>query len=544
MYLTNNFNVMAEKSKSDRPFGEATRISERCDSLHKPSPDDRCVVDRLPTELLVHTFYLGLVDALAAFLDVLSGIHREQDTSTGPELPFEVIVSHVCRRWREVALTTPALWAQVAITSSTMHSKTQAYLARAKTVAVDITIDLKSPSTDVSALVSVSRGTKKQIAQMVFEHWLLLSPSISHWRTFALRTANSLVMHAFLIALHCCSPAPMLENLVLADKPAFVSHLHRHEWPLCINPFFLNAPKLSKAILSGVYFNWPQTGFAHALTTLELSNHQPGIRPSYQDLARILRESPSLKALTLKFSGPTGGPADWGVDTYLDIPEHVPESCRSMLWSQSVARLTLDQIDEEYAAELIDRLALPSLTRLEIDIVSGDCTGVLEALIRPRPPDNKSLLAGLTDLRLKQFRGGDARVIVEAYGAMPNLTTFWFGLDICSPLWLSLLSHKDVLPRLRNLVPIAVTGWQLRALISKRQEWGAPLWTVVMAGSPELGEEDRRWLTLNTHIFMVMPIPESAGIPVSAVGVDVADEDDWTDGNSDDGSDEYWEDNW
>lgn len=34
----------------------------------------------------------------------------EDDDDEGPVMPFQVLVSHVCQRWRQVALDTPDLW--------------------------------------------------------------------------------------------------------------------------------------------------------------------------------------------------------------------------------------------------------------------------------------------------------------------------------------------------------------------------------------------------------------------------------------------------
>ena len=78
----------------------------------------------LPPELLIHIFVLSTYTAL-------DPAHSRIDTA-----PFSI--SHVCRRWREIALATPVLWRRVVLTSQDISSwhpvspATQTFLERSK----------------------------------------------------------------------------------------------------------------------------------------------------------------------------------------------------------------------------------------------------------------------------------------------------------------------------------------------------------------------------------------------------------------------------
>lgn len=83
-----------------------------------PPADGRCPVDGLPNELLAYIFTLG-VEAQRGRDEDDDGTEEEDeekfdwdadddedddDDDDQPESEFQILVSHVCRRWREVAI--------------------------------------------------------------------------------------------------------------------------------------------------------------------------------------------------------------------------------------------------------------------------------------------------------------------------------------------------------------------------------------------------------------------------------------------------------
>jgi len=51
-----------------------------------------------------------------------------EDEEEEPELPFQVLISHVCKRWRSVALDTPILWTHLHFEKGTSLDRHQAYI--------------------------------------------------------------------------------------------------------------------------------------------------------------------------------------------------------------------------------------------------------------------------------------------------------------------------------------------------------------------------------------------------------------------------------
>jgi len=84
----------------------------------------------LPPELLIHIFVL-------AAHDILDPIQSPLDTT-----PLNI--SHVCRRWRDIALSTPALWRRVVLTTSELSFRcsvspaTQTFLDRSKSIPTEV----------------------------------------------------------------------------------------------------------------------------------------------------------------------------------------------------------------------------------------------------------------------------------------------------------------------------------------------------------------------------------------------------------------------
>jgi hypothetical protein len=113
---------------------------------------------------------------------------------------FEITVSHVTRHWRDVAMNTPSLWTVIAILNRKyVLDMVEAYLARSKSLTLDISIHLatKSPSTD-----SVMRA--------IILH-------IGRWRSF-LVVCDPLWWHFSIMvkSLHSCC-APRLESVEIVS---------------------------------------------------------------------------------------------------------------------------------------------------------------------------------------------------------------------------------------------------------------------------------------------------------------------------------------
>jgi hypothetical protein len=57
-------------------------------------------------------------------------------------LPFQVHLSHVCRHWRQIAISTPQLWSSITLFSTKSQPCVEEWLARSGSVPLDVRLDL------------------------------------------------------------------------------------------------------------------------------------------------------------------------------------------------------------------------------------------------------------------------------------------------------------------------------------------------------------------------------------------------------------------
>lgn len=95
-------------------------------------------ISRLPDEVLSLIFEAGPRD------DPTDGL--SEDSADGRPLPFAVLVTHISRTWRDVAIRNPFLWTKIIILYSRSHSLNHLYLDRSKpcSLYIDFTCDMES----------------------------------------------------------------------------------------------------------------------------------------------------------------------------------------------------------------------------------------------------------------------------------------------------------------------------------------------------------------------------------------------------------------
>jgi hypothetical protein len=119
----------------------------------------------------------------------------------GSHIPFEILVSSVSRRWRNVALQTPQLWTVVKIkVAQSTHDLYDLYLHRSKICLMDIQLSNASPK------------NKQHHDTKLKRHLARLIPHIARWRTFIIRGGH---VESPSTVLSMLSPlcAPALETL-------------------------------------------------------------------------------------------------------------------------------------------------------------------------------------------------------------------------------------------------------------------------------------------------------------------------------------------
>ena len=143
----------------------------------------------LPTEILSIVFEIGK--------NVVDDIHS--DANGHQEYPFELLVSHTCSYFRQVALATPRLWTACSIHEACPDKLITEYIARSGECLLDIRVDLAvhKPQLDDTRL----NATVQMILPLSFR-----------WRSLSV-TYDGESMRYPLISKICNQPAEALQHL-------------------------------------------------------------------------------------------------------------------------------------------------------------------------------------------------------------------------------------------------------------------------------------------------------------------------------------------
>jgi hypothetical protein len=220
----------------------------------------------LPSETISAIFEAGLskVPKTRGGIRLLFGESEEQTT------PFELLVSSVSRRWRDVALNTPQLWTVLDIDATGLaHDLYELYLYRSKMCPLDITLDCSSEDGRNKADCDIN----------VVRHLEQLISHVGRWRKFTVRTGY---VESQLSALSHLR-APTLETLVLdfhGKKPG-------------MEIFSGGAPRLSSLELTRAYFRPPLGAIKYLKLTRSFD------RLSYDQFSQLIQPMRSLTCLSI-----------------------------------------------------------------------------------------------------------------------------------------------------------------------------------------------------------------------------------------------------
>jgi F-box-like len=169
---------------------------------------DRIPFDWLPPELLTHIFVL-------ATLDSLYPIQSPLDTTP-------LSISHVCQRWRDIALSTPTLWRRIVLTPSdlsplaSVRPSTQIFLERSKGIPTEVFCAVLSSETNRKTPLiprSISALRERDSYRIADSHIFHAFPPL---RSLHIHGHHDVIIDA-LAYLHSHSPGfPSLESLKLA----------------------------------------------------------------------------------------------------------------------------------------------------------------------------------------------------------------------------------------------------------------------------------------------------------------------------------------
>jgi hypothetical protein len=207
-------------------------------------------------------------EILAAIFEVAQ--HIDKKSRAVSEVPHEeVVFSHVCQRWRGVAVATPLLWTTI---ESSARGSREAYLERSKAAPIDVFLHLQWFHTRTG-------DDHKFIEAILSQAW--------RWRRLSI---SGNLDYTTLAMLHDLS-APCLQSVTVSVTSCAGAKIMSH-------PKILlgGAPVLSSVEIDwvGLACCWPPLG---ALSSLSLHN----IRPlSFDQFCEVLTSSSSLSSLSCR----------------------------------------------------------------------------------------------------------------------------------------------------------------------------------------------------------------------------------------------------
>ena len=269
--------------------GQIQKVEEDLDALLPNNPfvppkGDICFIKNIPPELLSRIFEVGSEGNDSEDDEGEEGDKEETDAIGSSDFPapwllFQIVVSHVCRHWRNVAFSTPSLWTSILVTLEARppYESVLTRLERSKGLPIDIYVNCERR-------VHVCNVKPPSDADLEFLFSLLI-PHVHRWRAVKVSVSDCYHMDVFLSAVSDPSipAAPQLRSLELYHQeetevdsfgyPGMSKHL---------TLFGGTVPSLTRLILSGVHIDWNQPWITSAsnLTELELAFHSEDVRPS------------------------------------------------------------------------------------------------------------------------------------------------------------------------------------------------------------------------------------------------------------------------
>jgi hypothetical protein len=312
-------------------------------------------IHRLANELLSHIFTLVVHDSGDRYDAIL----------------YPIILSHVVRRWRHIAMSTSILWTSIILTHPSpwsQLSRTVAYLSRSHRRPLDIFLDFRDPSWNWQE-DQHSFGWKHM--ENVIR---LLSPHVSRWRNLELFTDTWSPIFTFLWYLRKVQSAPMLESISLSRCNIYFASRGEVFRPVALKqsiPLLGGGEalkRLRKVVLAGVHVDWSNSGLRD-LVELELKYHAIDVMPSLVQFVDILTGCPDLERLSILGWGPRFDTVSTKVDH--DVPSLHVGNLRRTIRLPRVKHFVLGFLDVEYAIELLSLFCLPVLEGLILEDISA-----------------------------------------------------------------------------------------------------------------------------------------------------------------------------
>ena len=365
---------------------------------------------RLPNELLSYIFLI----ATRYFEDRYEAILTS------------ITISHVCSHWREVAISTGALWTNFVLTfpsSRSQLSRTMTWLSRSQPYPIDIHLDFRDPSWDWD---ENSHAFQWQDMEAVLRLFLT---HVTRWCHFELLTDTWAPIFTFLWYARRVKSAPMLRSISLSRCNAYFASKGATFRPVQLKepiPLFggIALDALRNVSLAGVHVDWARSSLRH-LTRLEFRYHASGVMPSLDQFFDILAGCLDLHHLSIIGWGPQFDKAL----IHGNVPgvEAPPAEPQRTIQLRHLTSFSFGFIDINYALKLLSLLSFPAIERLALEDVSStlnplenqDASPILDWLTLGRQ-------SGYSATTPRTFRGFslDGIISLQLYRIHSNEATF------------------------------------------------------------------------------------------------------------------------
>ncbi|KDR82760.1 hypothetical protein GALMADRAFT_57896 [Galerina marginata CBS 339.88] len=546
---------------------------------YQPPKDGKCPINDLPDEILGHIFLVGVkeqeeeeegddsddeewedvdsdeddddsdedddgsVDEAAGDSGGLESL-SDSDDEDEVNIPFQVLASHVCRRWREVALDSHILWTSLDFAKRPQLEKAKVYISRSQGLPLNLYIDCTFPEDIdeedhpdhplyhdnevrrkahvcddddcISEHTDDDEDDVQFLSQKEFTQILdLIEPEVSRWQSLDFRASTYGYVHLLVSRLHTLPSAPLLESMQIChfedcDDYEFFSGDDKTSYL----PFHGIAPLLKEVALWGVHIDW-EGPLLRGLHNLELSYHAKDVRPSYKAFVDIIKGSPDLHTLTLSLSGPV---LPEGVA--FDADPEVQEGAwgPTPLTIPSLRELALQFHETKYAIALAQHIDVPGLTSLVLNFDEEDYSPFVQVLVKPLKDRTESVLQRIENLKvaglpcdvasveaflgqlgklksmnLKVMGEEEATIfqkLINPYASRPSAT---------SPTPTAGGLPAFFCPQLEAITTNQINGSQLKDLVTARQKFGVPLKRVFMSHYDHITKKEEKWLRANVE---------------------------------------------
>jgi hypothetical protein len=436
-------------------------------------------MDCIPNEILSHIFQLILLDP-----------------EENPACSFSI--SQVCVRWRDLAISSPSLWARVAFTfpiEKFQFSYARLALERSGSQPLSLLMDCRDPEWDWE---EDGHSFRNEYMEAILENLL---PHAARWKSVDLLTDTWAPIHIFLRLTKSLDDISQLESLSLSRCNAYFAARGQVFQPIALRdpiPLFGGAvaPRLTEVALVGVHLDWVNSGLRN-LTTLAFKYHALDVLPSLSQFAAMLESSPHLEHLSIIGWGPRLDPESLSIVTSIVLP--------------SLTKLSFGFIDMAYGTQLLSLFQLPSLRELGLEdadrvvspLETQDSHQILQWLYSSQPtarasfafpdgvPINPIPLQSVRKLELQSVRSS-REIFSSFFQCFPNLLSLSC-LDVSDGVLEALEPYPvDAMgssakvgcrcPALRELYCLDSNAELLVALVTSRSVIGsvAPLRTVTL----------------------------------------------------------------